>query len=69
MHFSSHGDIYTQADGVVMGFPLGLVLAGIFLVELERTILPTLRKHMGPWKSYLDGSISYMKEESMFYLN
>ena len=49
MHFSSHGDIYTQADGVVMGFPLGLVLAGIFLVELERTILPTLRNYMSPW--------------------
>ena len=30
-----------------MGSPLGLVLAGIFLVELERTILSTLRNY--PW--------------------
>ena len=52
-----------------MGSPLGLMLAGIFLVELERKMLPTLTQHMGPWKSYVDGSISYMKEESMFYLN
>ena len=49
MHFSSHGDIYTQADSMVMGSPLGLVLAGIFLVELERTILSTLRNYMSPW--------------------
>ena len=50
MHFSSHGDIYTQADSMVMGSPLGLVLAGIFLVELERTILSTLRNYMSPWR-------------------
>ena len=41
MHFSYNGDIYTQTDGVAMGSPLGPVLAGIFTVELERTILQT----------------------------
>ena len=50
VHFSYNGDIYTQADGVGMGLLLGSVLAGIFMVELERTILPTLREHMSPWK-------------------
>ena len=48
VHFSYNGDIYTQADGVGMGLLLGSVLAGIFMVELERTILPTLREHMSP---------------------
>ena len=43
VHFSYNGDIYTQTDGVAMGSPLGPVLAGIFMAELERTILPTLR--------------------------
>ena len=65
MHFSYNGDIYTQADGVTMGSPLGPVLAGIFMVELERTILPTLREHVSPWKRYVDDTISYIKEESI----
>ena len=38
VHFSYTGDIYTHADGVAMSLPLGLMLAGIFMVELERTI-------------------------------
>ena len=35
------------------------------MVELERTILPTLREHMRPWKRYVDDTISYIKEESI----
>ena len=65
VHFSYNGDIYTQADGVAMGSPLSPVLAGIFMVELERTKLPTLREHMSPWKRYVDDTISYIKEESI----
>ena len=65
VHFSYNEDIYTQTDGVAMGSPLGPVLAGIFMVELERTILPTLRDHMSPWKRYVDDTISYIKEESI----
>ena len=65
VHFSYDGDIYTQPDGVAMGLPLGPVLAGIFVVELERTILSTLKEHMSPWKRYVDDTISYIKEESI----
>ena len=65
MYFSYNGDIYTQAEGVAIGSPLGPVLAGIFMVELERTILPTLKEHMTPWKRYVDDTISYIKEESI----
>ena len=35
------------------------------MVELERTILPTLRKHINPWKRYVDATIPYIKEESI----
>ena len=34
------------------------------MVELERTILPTLREHMSPWKQ----TISYIKEESIAHV-
>ena len=65
VHFSSNGDINKQADGVAMGSPLSPVLAGIFMVELERTILPALREYMSTWKRFVDDTISYIKEESI----
>ena len=65
VYFSYNGDIYTQAEGVAIGSPLGPVLAGIFMVELERTILPTLKEHMIPRKRYVYDTISYIKKESI----
>ena len=50
---------------MTMGSPLSPVLAGIFMVELERAILPTLREHMSPWKRYVHDTTSYIKEESI----
>ena len=66
VHFSYNGDISTQADGVAMGSPLGPVLAGIFMVELERTILPTLREHMNPWKRYVDDTIYLLHKRRIY---
>ena len=43
-------DIYQQCDGVAMGSPLGQVIAGIAMVELERTLHPRLIEYMTPWK-------------------
>ena len=43
VHFSFNNDIYIQNDGVAMGSLLGPPLANIFMVELERTIIPSLR--------------------------
>ena len=65
MHFSYNGHIYAQPEGVAIGLSLGPVLGGIFMVELGRTILPTLREHMSPWKRYIEDTISYIKEESI----
>ena len=41
VYFSYNGDIYTETDGALMDSPLGAVLPGIFMVELERPILQT----------------------------
>ena len=65
VHFTYNNNIYTQTDGVAMGSPLGPVLAGIFMVELERTVLPTLSEYMSPWKRYVDDTITFIKEESI----
>ena len=45
IHFTLNNEIYVQNDGVAMGSPLGLILANVFTVELENTLVP--RKHIG----------------------
>ena len=46
VHFTLFGESYVQTDGVTMGSPLGPVLAGIFMVELENTLATTLSNHL-----------------------
>ena len=50
---------------MAIGLTLGPVLAGIFLVQLETTIFPTLREDMRALTRYVDDTISYTKEESI----
>ena len=61
VHFTFNGEIYSQQDGVAMGSPLGPVLAGIFMVELERTLVPKFRRKMFPWRRYVDDTIAMVK--------
>ena len=46
-----------------MGSPLGPVLAGIFMVHLERTLLQKIEKSMNPWKRHADDTITYIKPD------
>ena len=48
-HFTYGGENYIQIDGVVMGSPLGPLLANILMISLEETILPYIRKHVTHW--------------------
>ena len=43
VHFLFENEIYLQTDGVAMGSPSGPILAGIFMVELEKTIVPIVK--------------------------
>ena len=45
--------------------PLGIVIAGIFMVELERSLIPTLMEHMTPWKRYVDDTTAVIKLSSI----
>ena len=63
VHFTFGNNIYQQKDGVATGSPLGPVLAGIFMVHLERTFMPELENFMQPWKRYVDDTITYIKRE------
>ena len=44
-----------------MGSPLGPVLADLFLIELEKAILPELTECNKYWKRYVDDRILFVK--------
>ena len=62
VHFAYSSGIYQQ-NGVAMGSPLGPVLAGIFMVELATSIIPTLGRSLLKWKRYME------KRYSLYHLN
>ena len=44
---------------------LGPEIARIYMVELERTLLPRLTEYMTPWKRYIDDTIATIKLRSI----
>ena len=68
VHFTFNNDIYRQCDGFPMGSPVASIIAGIFMVELERILLPRLTEYMTPWKRYVDGTIATIKLTSIDYV-
>ena len=62
LHFSFNGKMYKQVDGVVMGNPLGPVIANIFMVELENNTVPALSDMLTTWYRYVDDTIALVKE-------
>ena len=67
VHFSYNHDIYIQRDGVAMGSPLGPLLAGIFMVNLERSSIPKLNVYINFWRRYVDDTITFVKIRSVKY--
>ena len=68
VHFSYNHDIYIQKDGVAMGSPLGPVLTGIFMVNLERPLVSKLNVYINFWKRSVDDTINFIKIGSVEYL-
>ena len=65
VHFSFSSEIYMQNDGVAMGFPLGPVLANIFIAELEKTIMPSFSDKIKLWKRYVDDTSTFVKTDEI----
>ena len=61
VHFTFNGKTYIQTDGVAMGSPLGPVLADIFMVEFEKSLLPELTSYISYWKRHVDDTICFKK--------
>ena len=62
LHFTFNGKVYQQTDGVCMGSPLGPVLANVFMVYLEETIVPTAQDSMPEWRRYVDDTFTVVKK-------
>ena len=62
LHFAFNGKMYKQVDGVVMGNPLGPVIANIFMVELENKQVPKLASKLKNWHRYVDDTVAFVKE-------
>ena len=53
---------------MAVGSPIGPVLAGSFMVELEITLIPQLCEHMISWKRFVDDTITSIKPISIPYV-
>ena len=60
-HFTFNDEIYVQIDGVMMGSPLGSLIANIFMCELETTLIPKLMDKMKLWTRYVDDTFAFVK--------
>ena len=68
VHFSFDNNIYIHNDGVAMGLTLGPILANIFMVELERSVIPGLANKLNSCRRYVDSTICYIKMDSVDYV-
>ena len=68
VHFTFDGNIYVQNESAAMDSPLGAVLTNIFVVELERSVIPTLMDKMKCWTRYIDDTLCYIKTNSIDYV-
>ena len=56
VHFTFNNETYIQVDGVAMGSPLGPVLANIFMVEIETSVIPNSSNKVKLWKRFVDNT-------------
>ena len=61
VHLTFKDVVYLQTDGVTASSPLGLVLPGIFMVDLERSLVPLFTAELSFWKRYVDDTITFVK--------
>lgn len=50
-----------------MGSPLGPVLPGIIMAELEKYMVPKLEDHSCFWKCYVDDTSTFLKSLRIFH--
>ena len=64
VHFILNNEIYVQNDGVAVG----PILANLYMVELENTLIPRLHRHIKIWRRYVNHTFAYVENESIDYI-
>ena len=68
LHFRFNGEISTQIDGVVMGSPLGPLLAKIFMISLEKKFFLKYLIIYVIEKRYIDDTYAYVVSEKIDFI-
>ena len=68
VHFTFSDVVYLQTDGVAVDSLLGPVLAGVFMVDLERSLVHLLTAEISFWKRYVDDIISFVKTGTVAHI-
>ena len=63
VHFTFNNETYIQVDGVAMGSPQGTVLAKIFMIELETSVIANLSNKVKLWKRLIDDTYCWDRLE------
>ena len=68
VHFTYGGKIYIQIDRVAMGSQLGPLSANIFMISLDKAILPSIKKHVARCKRYVDDTHAYIDPSKIVFV-
>ena len=49
VYFTFNGETFTHVDGGAIGSPLAPILPSIFMVEVERNLIPISKDHISCW--------------------
>ena len=67
--FTFNDKIYKQIDGVSMGSPLGLLLANVFVTELEKDTIKLIDKNFITFYIwYVDDTLLLVKDEDINHI-
>ena len=64
-HFTFNEETYNQTDGVMMGSPLGSLMANIFMCELENTLVPTMANELEEWTRFVDDTFALIDPSAL----
>ena len=62
-YFQVNGKFYKQKQGTAMGSPVSVVIANMFMEELEQKSLETFGHSVKVWKRYVDDTFVVVKKE------
>ena len=64
LYLTFNNKTYFHNDGVAMSSPLSQVLANVFMVEFETTLITILSTKLSSWRRFVDESYCFAEKTS-----